>query len=122
MGWMPLGILSDYDREIAGAEIGQLSEPIRNRDKQDELLIFMVAETDEFRDIRPDHLEQLKTNALDNWINENRRDHEVYAVFNSDIYNWIIEQLGVSSSITPTPAPDDPLERLFQEQGLVSRP
>ena len=82
----------------------------------------MVSETDDFRDVEPGHLEELKTNALDTWINQNRRDHEVYAVFNSEIYSWIIQQLGISTTITPTPQPDDPLQRLFQGQGLVSQP
>ena len=118
-GWVPLGIFTDYDDIITELEIGKLADPTRNRDGQNELFVFMVSETDEFRDVRPSHLEELKSNALDTWINKNRQDHEVYAVFNSEIYSWIIKQLGISSSITPTPVPDDPLQRLLGNQGLV---
>lgn len=122
LGWLPLGIIKDYDRIISELEIGELSETIRDRDQQGQLLIFMVNETDEFRDVRPSHLEELKTNALDDWINEHRRDHEVYAVFNSDIYAWMVDQLGISSNIIPTPQSDDPFQQLLRDQGLVSQP
>ncbi len=122
LGWIPLGVLAEYENEISKLEIGQLSDPTRNRDQQNQLFIFMVSETDEFRDINLNHLEELKNNALDTWVNEHRRDHDVYAVFNSEIYAWIVEQLGVSTSITPTPAPDNQLQRLLQAQGLMSPP
>ena len=102
--------------------MGKLADPVRDRDQRNQLLIFMVSETDEFRDVQPRHLAELKSNALDAWINEQRQDHEVYAVFNSDIYSWIIKQLGISSTITPTPQPEDPLQRLLRDQGLVSLP
>ena len=122
LGWVPLGVLKDYDDVISQAEIGRLTEPVRNRDQQDQLFVFMVSEIDEFRDVAPSHLEELKSNALDKWINEQRRDHEVYAVFNSDVYSWIIEQLGISSNITPTPVASDPLQQMLRDQGLVGPP
>lgn len=122
LGWLPIGVLAEYDNEISRLEIGKLSDPVRNRDLQNQLFIFMVSETDEFRDINPNHLEELKNNALDTWVNEHRRDHDVYAVFNSEIYAWIVEQIGVSTSITPTPALDDPFQQLLRDQGLISRP
>lgn len=122
LGWLPLGIIKDYDDVIATLEMGRLSDPVRNRDVQNETLIFMVSEVDELRDVHPGHVETLRNNALDDWINEHRRDHEVYAVFNSEIYAWIIEQLGISTSILPTPVPDDPYQQLFKDQGLISAP
>ncbi|MCH8869668.1 MAG: SurA N-terminal domain-containing protein [Chloroflexi bacterium] len=122
LGWLPLGIIKDYDDIIDGVELGKLADPVRDRDQRNQLLIFMVSETDEFRDVQPRHLAELKSNALDAWINEQRQDHEVYAVFNSDIYSWIIKQLGISSTITPTPQPADPLQQLLRDQGLVSLP
>ena len=122
LGWLPLGIIKDYDDIIDGVELGKLADPVRDRDQRNQLLIFMVSETDEFRDVQPRHLAELKSNALDAWINEQRQDHEVYAVFNSDIYSWIIKQLGISSTITPTPQPADPLQQLLRNQGLVSLP
>ncbi|MCH7652277.1 MAG: SurA N-terminal domain-containing protein, partial [Chloroflexi bacterium] len=69
LGWIPLGVLAEYDDEISKLEIGELSDPIRNRDQQDQLFVFMVSETDEFRDIKPDHREVLKNNALNTWVN-----------------------------------------------------
>ncbi|MDA0768709.1 MAG: SurA N-terminal domain-containing protein [Chloroflexi bacterium] len=122
LGWLPLGIIKDYDDVIATLEMGRLSDPVRNRDVQNDTLIFMVSEVDELRDVHPGHVETLRNNALDDWINEHRRDHEVYAVFNSEIYAWIIEQLGISTSILPTPVPDDPYQQLFKDQGLISAP
>ncbi len=118
LGWMPEGIMPDYDDIIFGSsyssplEIGILSDPVRDRDGSQELFVFMVSERNAARDLSPANQDALKTRALQNWLNDQREDYEVYAVMNSDIYNWMIKQLGISSTITPTPAPANPLQQL----------
>ncbi len=113
IGWVPEGIIAEYDDILLSLEPGKLSDPVRDVDTQGLLVVFMVSERDPNREIHPRNVETLKDDALTDWINEKRRDHEVYAVFNSEIYDWMIKQLGISSTITPTPPPDDPLQGLL---------
>lgn len=113
VGWVPLGVLEDYDDVIATVEVGELSTPIPNRDQRQQAFIFMVSEIDELRELDPVNHEALKTRALERWINEQRREHDVYAVFNSDIYAWMIQQLGISTAITPSPQPASPFQQFL---------
>ena len=113
VGWLPRGVLEDYDDVIAYVEVGKLSDPIPNRDQRQQAFVFMVSEIDELRELAPVNHEALKTRALERWINEQRREHDVYAVFNSDIYAWIIQQLGISTGITPSPQPANPFQQFL---------
>ncbi len=113
VGWVPIGVLEDYDDVIANVEVGKLSDPIPNRDQRQQAFIFMVSEIDELRELAPVNHEALKTRALERWINEQRREHDVYAVFNSDIYAWMIQQLGISTAITPSPQPTNPFQQFL---------
>ena len=113
VGWVPLGVLEDYDDVIATVEVGELSDPVPNRDQRQQAFIFMVSEIDELRELAPVNHEALKTRALERWINEQRREHDVYAVFNSDIYAWMIQQLGISTAITPSPQPTNPFQQFL---------
>ena len=113
VGWVPLGVLEDYDDVIAYVEVGKLSDPIPNRDQRQQAFIFMVSEIDELRELERGNHEALKTRALERWINEQRREHDVYAVFNSDIYAWMIQQLGISTAITPSPQPANPFQQFL---------
>ena len=113
LGWVPLGVIEDYDDVIANLEVGKLSDPTPNRDQRQQAYVFMVSEVDELRELSAANADALKTRALERWINEQRREHDVYAVFNSDIYAWMIEQLGVSTTITPSPAPANPLQQFI---------
>ena len=113
VGWLPTGVLEDYDDVIAYVEVGKLSDPIPNRDQRQQAFIFMVSEIDELRELDPTNHEVLKTRALERWINEQRREHDVYAVFNSDIYAWMIQQLGISTAITPSPQPANPFQQFL---------
>lgn len=119
IGWIPTGILEDFDDVITTLRPGKLSEPLMDFDsKNNEMFIFMVSETEELRQIDPGTNEVLKNNALQSWINEKRREHDVFSIFNSEIYSWILGELSVSTSITPTPRPEDPsLNPLGQRPG-----
>ena len=75
--------------------------------------VLEPAEIDELRELYPVNHEALKTRALERWINEQRREHDVYAVFNSDIYAWMIQQLGISTAITPSPQPANPFQQFL---------
>ncbi len=102
LGWVPRGVYNDYDHVIFDLEVGKLSDPVPSVDNPRQLIFFMVSDRQEAREVEPEDRDALKTRALQEWINNERNSNDVYAVFNSDIYSWIIKQLGISSTITPT--------------------
>ncbi len=109
LGWMPEGVLEDYDRVYFDLPAGELSENTSDADSpQTRLLMFMVSERDEARPVDPRDLEALKDGALQDWLNKERRNHDVYSVFNSDVYDWMIRQLHLTTTRTPEPQPSSP--------------
>ncbi|MDP6514017.1 MAG: SurA N-terminal domain-containing protein [SAR202 cluster bacterium] len=108
LGWIPRGVDEDYERAFFDLEIGELSEPIPNIDNPQQLFFFMLSDRAESREISESSRDILKTSALQIWLNEERVNHDVYAVFNSEIYGWILDELRISSTITPTAVPDSP--------------
>ena len=108
LGWAPEGVFKHYDDLIFSLEIGQLSEQFPNFDDPEELFFFLVSEKDEAMKIDTINLEKLKTKKLQEWLNGERANHEVYASLDSDIYAWMLDQLKLTTTITPTPMPPDP--------------
>ena len=113
LGWVPLGIHEDYERDFWELEVGEMSEPTPNVENPQMSFFFVVSGREEVLEISRINREQLKTNALQEWVNDERQNHDVYATFNSEIYAWFVEQLRVSASTTPTPAAANPLEGLL---------
>ena len=103
LGWMPMGVLDDYDNVFFDLPLGDLSADTSDRDVPNQRFMFMVSERQEGRELDPTDREVLKTKALTDWLNEERASHEVYAIFNSDVYSWMIEQLGLTTTRTPEP-------------------
>lgn len=106
LGWVPLGVDEDYERDFFDLELGELSDPIPNIDNPQELYFFMLSDRSPTQVVSDRNRDVLKTGALQKWLNDERAQHDVYAVFNSEIYGWIIDQLRISTTITPTPAAD----------------
>ena len=114
LGWVPLGIHEDYERVFWELDIGELSDPVPNIDNPEMFYFFLVSDRDGNHEISRRNRDQLKTRALQMWVNEERQNHDVYASFNSDIYAWFVEQLRLTIVITPTPAPNtNPLQNLL---------
>ena len=103
LGWVPKGIHQDYDYGFFDLEIGQLSEGISNVDNPQQTLFFMISDREAARELNPRNRNTLKTRALQDWLNKERANHDVYAVFNSHIYDWVVEQLKLTTSRTPEP-------------------
>ncbi|MCL0028966.1 peptidylprolyl isomerase [Dehalococcoidia bacterium] len=103
LGWLPLGVDKDYERAFFGLKVGELSQPIPIRQDPNTMYFFMVSERSGTREVDPYNLEVLKTNALQEWINEERANHEIFSEFNSEIYAWMTEQLLISYRAAPTP-------------------
>ena len=108
LGWMPKGVLNDYDNVFFDLPFGDLSADTSDRDVPRQRFIFMVSERQEGRQLDPADQEVLKTRALQDWLNNERINHEVYSVFNSDVYSWMIEQLGLTTTRTPEPQQASP--------------
>jgi len=102
-GWVPMGTDFSYETTVFGLELGALSNPVTDQANPRNVIFFMVSERAEARQLDPDDREQLKTRALQDWINEQRTNHEVFANFNSDIYSWLIKQLHITGVASPTP-------------------
>ena len=84
-------------------EPGELSEAVHNRLNTDQFFYFMISERQLARELSVSVRDDLKTEALQKYLNEERKLHDVYAVFNSDIYSWVFGQLMLSAaSETPT--------------------
>ncbi len=112
VGWVPLGIIEDYEDKFWQLEPGVISKPTPNVDNPQQVLFFVVSERDGNREVSRANRESLKTRTLQIWVNQERQNHDVYATFNSDIYAWFIEQLRISAATTPTPV-SDPLQNIL---------
>ena len=112
IGWVPLGIIEDYEHDFWDLEVGEMSEPAPNVENPQTSFFFVVSQREEVLEISRINRDQLKTRALQEWVNDERQNHDIYATFNSDIYAWFVEQLRVSASTTPTPTSNNPLEAL----------
>ena len=83
-----------------------MSEPTPNVENPQLSLFFVVSDRQDVLEISRINREQLKTRALQDWVNNERQNHDIYATFNSEVYAWFVEQLRVSASTTPTPVAD----------------
>ena len=95
IGWMPRGILSDYDNVLFDLEVGQLSQRVPDYDREGVHFYFMIGEK-EGRNLSDVHWNELKAKALTDWVNQQRKEFEVFSALNSVIYDWILVQLGFS--------------------------
>ena len=116
IGWVPRNVLLDYEDLFFDLTPGQLSEPVPNPNNDTQLIFFMISDREEAKELSSDTRDELKTKALQDWINIERKSHDIYAVFNSEIYNWIFQQLRLTTiEATPTP---DPYGGLLQDAGF----
>ncbi len=106
LGWAPIGIYEDYEHDFWSLEPGEMSDPTPNVQDPQTSFFFVVSERAEVQEISRRNREQLKTRALQDWVNEERQNHDIYATFNSKVYEWFVDQLRVSARTTPTPAAD----------------
>jgi hypothetical protein len=113
LGWMPKGAWKDYEVNFYDLEIGELSDPVRNKDDKNSIIFFMVSERQLARELTTSVREQLKTEALQNWVNVERGKHNVFAEFDSEVYAWVHQQVKMADR-SPTPTPDpDPFSQIF---------
>ena len=105
MGWVAERTIPEYERDFFLLEPGELSDPVQNKEDVTQTFFFMVSERQTARELTSEVRDELKSKALQDWVNDERINHDVYAIFNSDIYNWVFQQLRLSSR-APEPTPD----------------
>ena len=114
IGWVPRGIFPEYDYIIFDLEPNLLSIESQSIKNPPLLYFFMISEKDPARKIGNAELEQLKTKALNDWLNTKRKEFNVNATFNSEVHSWLSKQLQVSS----LEKPEEKKSRL-QELGVL---
>lgn len=105
IGWIARGVIPDYEYSFFDLEPGEISDPVPNVDNKNQIYFFMISDKQKGKELAPSVRDELKNKALVEWVNKQRKAHDVYAVFNSDIYDWIFEQMKISID-TPEPTPD----------------
>ena len=101
MGWMPRGIFPRIEPAFFNLQPGELSLPTPDLDNPDVIFFFMISERELGREVSDNHLETLKEDALQNWLNNERDKHETFVSFNQEIYLWMIDQLTLTTRVTP---------------------
>ena len=114
LGWIAQGVIPEYERDFFYLEPGEISDPVKNKENANQAIFFMISERHMAQELSTGVRDELKTKALQEWVNKERKNYEVYAVFNSDIYSWIFKQLRLSST-APTPTPD-PFQSMLNPQ------
>ena len=129
LGWMPQGIVaSQIDRLLFGTDAsGDRLLPLRTPttpqfDDQTSLWsILIVDEYQDAREVEPEALDLLKDTAMTIFLNEQRKNIELYLDLDSEITNWVNKQVSLNA-LAPTPGAgqDDPLQGLLPEGATIS--
>ena len=111
VGWMPKGAFPLLDPFLYGNDeveplgINEISEPIFTTEG---IFILKVLSEPEYQDISEIMTEKLKTESLENWLQEQKTiggEEGWYEVnWNSDIYAWVNEQVRKTAP-PPSPTP-----------------
>lgn len=113
-GWVPFGISDDNDGLFFGLDAnGNRILPIRTPsvprfdEEKGWWSYLVVEEVSEAREIDADSFELLTTRAMGIYFNEQRENFDLHMVLDSDIFNWVNDQIALSALIaTPTPPPN----------------
>ena len=105
VGWIPLEIVPGSDRQIIEQlSVGELSDPqpvFNSELGQTTYSMYLITERVEAREVADENREKLKTNILQEWINEERSNNIVDTRFNSKLYEWVIKQLRLTENRNP---------------------
>ncbi|MBI4337841.1 MAG: peptidylprolyl isomerase [Chloroflexi bacterium] len=105
VGWIPRDISPETDDLVFGLAPGALSDPqeqISQGGGASTFNLYLVTEKADARDVSTENREALKTAALQKWLDEERPKNDVQTRFNSDMYAWIVKQIGLTARQSPT--------------------
>jgi foldase protein PrsA len=101
LGWLPRGI-SIFDGTAFSLDVGKISVPlayVTNAESPPSFYyVLLVTEKSDARQIDDQYIEQIKANALSNWLDEQMKTHIIHWNLNSDIYAWLNSKLASSTS------------------------
>ena len=111
VGWFPEDVHETLDRMLFGVDdngdrflpFGDPSPPQFESETR-QVIVYVVTEEIEAREVTDDHFEVLADHALTNFLNDHRREFDLYMVLNDRIYAWVNRQVAIAS-IRPTPTP-----------------
>ena len=114
-GWFPFGVSPELDALLFGLdEDGNRILPLRTPsdgryDATTQAYSYIVvAEVDDARIVDVENLEPLTTRAMTIFLNEERGNFDLYMVLDSEIFDWVNNQVRLSTILTtPTPVPFD---------------
>ena len=93
MGWVPQGILTQYDYVIFELPVGELSEPVPVVGSRTRVFVFMVSERADDLEMDDENMKKLRRRAPQEWIDERRGEFQITADFDSVIYDWVVAQV-----------------------------
>lgn len=104
LGWVPRGVLLEQEYAFFDLPIGELSRPTTVVDSPDVLVYFMVSERDDAHKLDSAAKRALMDKVLDDWLNEERQSskNDVYSRFDSHVYEWMVNELGLTTIEQPT--------------------
>ena len=112
VGWFPEDVHATLDRMLFGVNedgerllpFGAPSPPQFDSETR-QVVVYVVTEGTEAREVTDDHFEILADNALTDFLNDHRREFDLYMELNDRIYAWVNRQVAIAS-IRPTPTPE----------------
>ncbi|MDA0677017.1 MAG: peptidylprolyl isomerase [Chloroflexi bacterium] len=131
LGWMPKGITTpQIDNRLFGVgENGARLLPLNTPavpsldDSSGMWSIIIIDQYQEAREVEEDALGLLKDKALTVFLNEQRKNIDLYLDLNSDIANWINKQVSLDAlDVTPAVGPADPLQGLLPDGASIAGP
>ncbi len=112
VGWFPEDVHETLNRMLFGVDsegnrllpFGEPSPPQFDSEMR-QLVVYVVKEYTEAREVTDSQFDKLTDNALTSYLNEHRREFDLYMELNDRIYAWVNRQVAIAS-IRPTPTPE----------------
>jgi hypothetical protein len=131
LGWMPRGITTaQIDNQLFGVDANgnrvlPLNVPAVPRLDESSGMwsVIIIDQYQEARDVDENALGLLKDKAMTVFLNEQRKNIDLYLDLNSDIANWINKQVSLDAlDVTPVAGPTDPLQGLLPSGASIAGP
>ena len=90
VGWVPRGAFFELEEALFSIEHGVVSSPLRSRSG---VYILKVTDGPEIVEVNDNLKEVLKTQALENWLDEQRESNNIVVDFNSEDGDWVISKI-----------------------------
>ena len=93
IGWIPQGLLTNYDSVIFSLNVGQISDPVATDSTSSTFLIFMVSEKDTARAVDSTMKQAMATSSFSAWLKDQITQHAITVDLSDTTRSWIKWQL-----------------------------